>query len=264
MILELIFLTLIIVAFGLFYYKSAVHEFQILQKTYDEHIPWHELLQEDLPIVVRALPKHLLSSWSQKYANKTWPITVLEAQTQKRFRTTLQNWYQEQDATIPTDLQIYTDTLRLSDVTSMWQAIGFRRWSMVTSKATPGIQRTLMPSTLTPVAAEGVLLTATDGEPLMIWIAHEGAIPAISKPYLVGADPWLSTSDTVPLITEVKYVEMRLRPGNAVYIPRHWYYAIKCESNQSQESQNHASWYTKIAFHSPISYLVSAVQKSES
>ena len=56
MVLELAFLVLLIVGLCALAYRSAVHEFQILQKDFTEENNWSELLSEELPLVIRGIP----------------------------------------------------------------------------------------------------------------------------------------------------------------------------------------------------------------
>ena len=64
MFFEVLFLVLLIAGLCVIAYRGAVHEFQILQKDYDPSTVWTEMMNEQLPIVIRDIPKHWLGSWT--------------------------------------------------------------------------------------------------------------------------------------------------------------------------------------------------------
>ena len=233
-------------------YRGAIHEFQILQRDYAPDTDWNELIKEQLPIVIRELPKPWLGNWTRaKTEQKTWVLQVHDAQGQQ-FRTTWAHWLTSRQHT-PTNMPEIGAVAKLQTALEYWHIAGFRHWSWlpagipvpaVISTDTEGIRKTV---------AEYTAIVATDGVPIDMWIAHEGAIPATVASDLEGKDPWIQTSDTIPWIGEVKFVEIKLRPGNAVILPRHWWYALK--------SSEHAdAWYWTGYFHTPISWAVSKIK----
>lgn len=257
MVLELLFLFLLVVGLTALFYRSAVHEFQILQKDYDEENNWSELLSEELPLVVRGVPKSWHGAWNEKAtAKKTWQVQI--KQGGRRYKTTWNNWLTTADPKPqPVNYKEIAIAARLSHNLENMTADGFKRWSWL-PPATPhpyvygdgdvyGVQKS---------TAEFTAIVATDGAPLEIWLAHEGAIPANVSADLEGKDPWIQTTETIPWIGEVKYVEMKLRPGNAVFIPKHWWVGLRKASGSSG-----ASWFWTAHFHTPISWTASRFQK---
>jgi hypothetical protein len=260
MVLELLFLFFLIIGLCAFAYRGAIHEFQILQKDYDGENNWSELLSEELPLVIRGIPKSWSGGWNAKTtAKKTWQVIVRH--DGRRFKTNWSAWlatpYPKPQ---PNNIQEIAAVARLDHTISNWAADGLRRWSW------------LPPSTPQPyvfggtdyigvkkLAAEYTVITATDGAPLELWIAHEGAIPSNVCSDLLGKNPWIQSSETIPWIGEVKYIEMKLRHGNAVLIPKHWWLSIRV----TQEANNVAAWFWIAEFNTPISWIASLV-KTES
>ena len=166
-----------------------------------------------------------------------------------RFRATLKN------NGFPTSESMKTvqDVSRIGLAFSNWTADGFRRWSWIpTSAPDPHVFGPGRTQGVKKVAAEFVAVTATDGAPLELWIAHEGAIPANVHCDLVGKDPWIQTTADIPGIAEVKFIEIKLRPRNTVVIPRHWWYAVR-----TAEGEKTDAWFWIGAFNTPISWVAS-------
>jgi len=97
---------------------------------------------------------------------------------------------------------------------------------------------------------------------MRIWLAHEGAtkggewLPA--NPY--GRDPWALKPEETPWISELKFLEIRLRPGNMLILPPHWWVAFRC-LNEDGSAVHNGSWYWTAEFHSPISWAATIFSK---
>jgi hypothetical protein len=153
-------------------------------------------------------------------------------------------------------------------------SLHFRRpyWlpgSFATGKITAGVLKPIDSDYvgLMKTTAEATCWICTDGRPLRLWIAHEGATKGgkwlPDKPY--GKDPWNLKSEDCPWITEVKFLEMRLRPGNMFILPPHWWVALKCDNDSEKPNGDlimHGSWYWSLEFNSPISWLATRLHKS--
>lgn len=254
MVLELLFLGLLVLALCVLAYRGAVHEFQILQKEYSADMEWSEILSEQLPIVIRNLPRSWLGIWSkQKTENKTWLVTVRDP-AGKKFRTTWNHWINTPNKPKPLNMDEIRDVSKLKTNLQNWYTDGFRRWSWLplVSNPCPEIFSNNEVQGVEKTTAEFKAIVATDGRPLELWLAHEGAIPEKVADELLGKNPWIQTTNEIPWIGEVKYIEIKLRPGNTVIIPRHWYYAVRQE-----EGDDGDSWFWTADFHTPVSRLVS-------
>jgi len=263
MIFETLFLILLIFGIAVVAYRGAIHEFQILQKDYVPNAGWTEMMNEQLPIVIRGLPKHWLGSWTHsKTANKTWEIVVKGAD-EKKFKTTWNNWLQTPNNTKPVDLKSLSEPIKLRNSFEHWAAEGFHQWyTLPTSTPTPYIYQQTDVMGLRKGTADFTAIVATDGTPLELWIAHEGAIPEKVKDDILNKDPWIQTTKEIPWIGDVKYIEIKLRPGNAVLLPRHWWYAVRAARETGMQSPLESyAWFWKGEIHSPVSWLASALRR---
>jgi hypothetical protein len=258
--LEALLVILLILAFFVIAYKGAIHEFQILQKDWKPTIDWSSLLSEQLPLVIRNVEPTWLGSWTRKAtASKTWPIQLRK---DGLFKGRWNEWLLRpgQPPLTPETLQEISAIVNVP--LPLWEDGGFHRWSWIPAHLTRTTPQVLGPAVIRPVqktTATTTLLQATDGAPLTIWLAHEGAIPAKVVPALLQKDPWSLTAEAVPWISEVKFVEIRLRPGNAIAIPAHWYWAAKSQATVG--NMGDGSWFWTAEFQTPISWLVSKVKK---
>jgi hypothetical protein len=261
MVLELLFLALLVGVVCAFVYRGAVHEFQILQKDFDEENNWSELLSEELPLVIRGIPKSWLGAWSERLTGKkSWQIMI--KQDGRRFKTTWANWLASPSPKPqPMNLDEICGVARLQYNFSNWTADGFRRWSWLPVGAPkPRVFNAGDFSGVQKLTAEFTAITSTDGAPLELWVAHEGAIPANVSTDLIGKNPWTQTTEDIPWIGEVKYIEIKLRPGNAIVVPKHWWLAIRPTSADDAA----AAWFWIGEFHTPVSRVASAFQRAKS
>jgi len=261
MFLEIAFLALLILGLCVLSYRGAIHEFQVLQKDYvaadDDAQPWSELLSEDLPVVVRGIPRAWSGGWNARLTSaKNWTTIVRNAEGRK-LRTTWANWLATPaPRPQPENAAALGAAARLSHAIASWTADGFRRWSWLPPACpTPavlgrdaflGVQKT---------AAQFTVVVATDGAPCELWIAHEGAVPADVCNDLIGLNPWIQTTAEIPWIDSVKYIEIKLRPGNAVAIPRHWWYAVRSSCDDD-------AWLWVGEFHTPVSWMATAARRA--
>jgi len=246
MVLELLFVILLLFAIALISYRGAVHEYQILQRNYDDDVNWSELLSENLPIVVRNVPKTWIGGWTAaKHASRPYSIRVVNPQG-KKFKTTWNTWIEESNDTYPDDLSSVQAAAHLERVGQAIQEEGFTRWSYITTVVKPAVIPKGQCRPLTKGVAEFTLLTVTDGAPLTVWLAHEGALNGAE---LIGENPWTVTSDSIPSIGDVKYMEFRIRQYVAIAIPKHWYYALKNDGEAP-------CWYHTVELHTPVSRVV--------
>ncbi len=260
--LEVLLVILLIVAFLMVAYKGAVHEFQILQKDWKPTIDWSALLAEQLPLVIRNVDPTWQGSWTRKATSqKTWPIQVRKEGA--LFKGRWNEWLQNPGQPPLTPETVKEISAFTGTPLPLWADGGFHRWSWIPAHLVNASCRILGPGVAQPVrrtTAACTLVQATDGAPLTLWLAHEGAIPAKVVPAVVGRDPWSLTQENVPWISEMKFIEMRLRPGNALAIPTHWHWAAKAEGEEGVGVMGDGGWFWVAEFHTPVSWLVSRVK----
>jgi hypothetical protein len=261
--LEAVLVALLVLAFLMVAYKGAVHEFQILQKDWKPTIEWSALLAEQLPLVIRNVDPSWIGTWTYRAtAAKSWPLQVRK--DGKLFKTRWSEWIAAPPGQPqPTPHSLHEISAVASPPIALWEDGGFRRWSWIPAHLTKTQVQVLGPGAILPVrksTAAATLLQATDGAPLQVWLAHEGAVP--TQAVLLGRDPWSLTADTVPWISEVKFVEMRVRPGNALVIPTHWYWAARPQVDVgSAETIGEGSWFWTAEWQTPVSWLVSQIHR---
>jgi len=266
MFLESLFVVLLILVLTVIFYRAALHEYTILQKNWDsEDTKWSNLLSERAPLVVREVPKPWIKLWTAARTSKFgWPVVIQDGK--QRVRSSLSIWLQAK----ATPQQKIVNTADISDTAGLYEqatdiAIHFRRpfW-LPGSFAVNNVSCNIIPPTehsfvgLKKTTAEATCWVATDGAPLRIWISHEGAtkggdwLPA--NPY--GRNPWTFKAEETPWISELKFLEVLLRPGNMFILPPHWWVALRCYEPDDTKNINGA-WYWSCEFQSPISWVAS-------
>ncbi len=260
--LEILLVILLLVAFFLVAYKGAIHEFQILQKDWAPNIDWSSLLSEQLPLVIRNVDGSWKGGWGKSLAKKPWPIQVRK--DNQVFKGKWNEWLASPPGQPPIVEESMWEIAELQrPPVETWEDGGFRRPTWIPAHLLRPSVHVLAEDSVQAVrktTAAATVIQATDGVPLQVWLAHEGAIPASVS--LEGANPWALTQDQVPWIQEVKFIEIKLRPGNALVVPTHWYYALKptLSAVGDQPTMADGAWYWIAPFHSPVSWGVSQVR----
>jgi hypothetical protein len=249
MLLEILFLSLLLFAIALIAHKSSVNEYEILQHDYDGDIQWNTLLAENLPLVVRNVPKQWIGGWTpMKYSNRSYKIRVVD-QKGKMYDTRWNTWLMTPQYTQLVKTLSVNELPGIENVLESIKTDGFIRWFYINYIILPSVLHPEYTKKITKCIPEYTLITVTYGSPLTIWLAHEGAL---ANTNLIDQNPWTVTSDTVPTIGDVKYIEIKLRQGNCFAIPKHWFYALKNESDS-------ISWYHVVELHSPLSKILSLI-----
>jgi hypothetical protein len=268
MILESLFIILLVFVFVVIFYRAAIHEYTIVQKDWDtEDVKWSELLTERAPLVVRSVPKTWTRLWTAgRTAKFGWPVVL-----QARVRTSWSAWLNSK----PGASQKIVNEHDLALAAGLYdQAVDmglqFRRFSWLPgSMAVGAVSAGVIPPTpgsfvgLRKTTAEATCWVATDGTPLRIWIAHEGATKGgdYLPPNPYGRDPRGLKPEETPWISELKFMEIRLRPGNLFILPPHWWVALHCDK-ESDETALHGSWYWTCEYHSAVSWLATRFHRT--
>ena len=272
MLLESLFICLLILVFVVIFYRAANHEYTILQKDWgDEEVKWSNLISERMPIVVRQVPKSWTKLWTKaRTAKFGWPVVLQE--NGKRMRTT---WSGLLNA-MPNLRQQILNTSDLANASGLQESaaeigLAFRRpfW-LPGSFSVSNLSAHVVPPRdeafigLRKTTAEATCWIATDGIPLRLWIAHEGATKGgeYLPPRPQGRDPWNLKPEESPWISELKFMEIRLRPGNLFVLPPHWWIGIKCDTALPDKPTMEGGWFWTCEFHSPISWLATRFQRS--
>lgn len=273
MLLESLFIILLLLVFSVIFYRSAIHEYTILQRNWDsEDVKWAALLGEKAPLIIRQVPTAWTKLWTQKRTAKFgWPAVISEKG--QRSRTNWSTWItaknntlsgkrliNEPDLAIAAGLPDQAAEVALNLRSPYWLPGSFAVKNLTASVIAPingafiGLRKT---------TAEATAWVATDGPPLTVWLAHEGATKGGSylpkNPH--GRDPWRLKPEESPWISELKFLEVRLRAGNMLVLPAHWWVAFKCEESNPGGMVGEGSWFWTAEFHSPISWMASKFMK---
>ena len=261
MILQSLIVVLLIFGICVISYRTANHEFQILQKDYASNIVWSEILQEQLPVVIRNIPPSWLGNWTaRKTQTKQWNVSI-QGKSQKTPRVVkFLNWLN-----YPSDPFVNGKELgkhvRLDLTIQNWK--NFRKWSWLpTGLPIPYVISNLPNNSfvgLRKTVADGTAIVSSDGTPLEVWISHEAGIPTSIVEELRGLNPWIQSTNEIPGVENVKFIEMRLRPGNVLILPCHWWFAIR--SVPSKTTDLRTSWFWIYEFQNPISYLATVLTR---
>jgi len=269
MLLESIFVVLLILVFTVMFYRSAIHEYTILQKDWNTiDTKWNELIAERSPLIIRDCPVEWTRLWSKSRTAKFgWPVIVRDGNRKSRaaWSTFLSAKVGAGKSILNGD--VLADTSGLSDYASTISNEIRRPFWLPGSFAVSGLSANVIQPTaaayvgLKKTTAEATCWICTDGPPMRIWLAHEGATKGgdwlPSNP--LGRDPWGFKPEETPWISELKYIEIRLRPGNVLILPPHWWIALRSSESEGKHI-GEGSWYWTAEFHSPISYVASSFQ----
>jgi hypothetical protein len=269
MLLESVFVILLILVFTVIFYRAAIHEYTIIQKdwaTIDTN--WSELIAERSPLIIRECPKEWIKLWNRsRTANFGWPVVLKEGNKKVRasWSTYLKTGVSANKSILNGD--VLADTAGLADYASVISNEIRRPFWLPGSLSVSGLSANIIQPInsayvgLKKTTAESTCWICTDGAPMRIWLAHEGATKGgewlPNNPY--GRDPWNFKPEETPWISELKYIEIRLRAGNVLILPPHWWVALRCDINDGKLIGD-GSWYWTTEFHSPISYLASCFQ----
>lgn len=107
---------------------------------------------------------------------------------------------------------------------------------------------------LTKTTAIHTVLYPTSGvfEVTLLTEQQEKCLP----PAWRGRFPELFTIQDTPLVGEIKYITIKLRPGNMLCIPSHWFYSLR-----AIDKKKPALW-TKFSIDNPISYVSSSMESA--
>jgi hypothetical protein len=273
MFIELLVLLALVAAICYVAYRSAIHEFQILQKDYDPDTDWGALLSEQLPLVIRDVPPSWLGGWTYgKTGHKTWPVYVQQGKGKgkdSKRRKVAWNAYlaEQQKQKQSVDCEDLAASVKLLQTFQNWGYDGMSRpWWLPVGTPTPHLFVQDDHTGLEKTKAEWTVIASTDGAPLELWVAHEGAVPPDVYEYEEPVNPWTATTEHYPWVGDVKFIEIKLRPGNVLMLPRHWWFAVRSALGGTEGIEEegpslnaHGAWWWRGDFHSVTSRVVSLV-----
>ena len=258
--LEIILITSIIFLILTFFYKQAICEFRINQIEWSQksHIP--KLLGEKLPLVVRSIPSSTCWTQSDIQTKRYDSIPVFHEMPISEwisnvFSTVVSNTSTVVSSTVVSSTVVsstivcpwrYSQAERIASVSgiAVWAAkwinptvIGWHRfWTLPRYHCwagNRGLHKTV-----------AWTLFITDSE-LSITIMPESMESFLPAQWLNRFPTEFTQKDT-PFVTDLKYIDIVLRPGTALFIPPHWFVSYVGDL---------LPLVSTISYHTPISYL---------
>jgi len=266
--LELLLLFVILIGIAVLFYRGAVHEFQILQHDWSDDLNWATLLSERAPLVIRDIPIELMGGWRKSaVSRRSWPILLQNVEG--RVRTPCSDWISTPLTKVNNcemeNGERVASSAGIPDLVQEWRSAGLYRWTWIPTSSSsvhllPPTETACWP--LQQIRSDCKWIVATDGAPLRLWLAHEGSIPADMK--LEGRNPWTLTTEEFPWIVDVKFMELRLRPGCAILLPTHWWVAAKPELPivSNSPTVGDGSWFWTADLDTPVSYILKKFPRS--
>jgi len=227
---------------AIFFYKQALEDFDILQIESNQLDKLPTLLTEQSFVVVRSLPPVQL--WSPQTVKEIprihtapyGPHQLIEIASGAALGLPL--YYPKSSETLAdyTRIKTWTETTWLPKVLdSDWKRFLFSIRTEV-SIGDKGLRKTTAYSTL-------VLPTQGD---LVLSVMPESSETYLPKVWKGKAFQNIKRAEA-PLIGEIKFVDIKVRQGSAVFIPPHWIVSVKSGSDQP--------WFLWAEFHHPLSRL---------
>lgn len=189
-----------------FFYKQAIKEFRILQTdSLDKVLP---LMHERCPIVLLPAPIPM-NLWTRKDIEQR---PVLKQRVEKYINKS-STWIEpkeSQEIATQVGFPIWVNQNILPPYKNLlW---GPLLWSQ--TKITIGSQG------LRPTFGYCTILMATEGA-MQVSLINESSDPYLPKQWL-GKRLSKLTKDDAPLLSQIQFVDVIVRPGSALFIPPHW------------------------------------------
>lgn len=233
---------------GAVFYKQSIQEFKINQIEWDQRHQLDSLFEERVPIVVRGIPAAPV--WTQDDVLQR----DLYAMTRAPSGQTLRDLIMAADGVDATWPPAFRRHLYDASALAMWFE---KTWDPVI-QATRGWLASMLPPVgecfyggrgLEKVAASWQLVMPTEGA-LTVSLMTSRVEKWLPKKWR-GMVPSEINKKTVPFAEELKYMDVIVRQGTALWIPAHWYVAWAAKDGGP------APLVCTVDIHTPISYLAS-------
>ena len=244
MILELLFVLAALFLIGIFFYKQALEDFDILQIEANQLEKLQDLISEQSFVVVRSLPPIRL--WTNETTKQMKSLYGVQYGTIR-----LGDFFEAEETKLPTTypktshhlaeatgVRTWVEKTWLEKVYSGWLS-GLFSTSTEVCLGVKGLRKTTAYSTM---------ILPTDGT-LLLSVMPEKSETYLPKTWKGRMFDSLTRVDS-PLIGEIKYVDIKVKQGSAVFIPPHWIVSIR-----NDEESKKAPWFVWGEFHHPLSKL---------
>ncbi len=255
--LAVLFIALLVAMILTFFYKQAVYEFRINQIDWEQREGLGALLAEKVPIVVRDVPH--VAFWTHE------DVMMREAYSFVRVfeDSPLSDWLvrAEKDVVCPwpseharelaavAAVDIWAERelhplIQTNPLLQVWVRPESSCWS-----GSVGLWRTRAPWTCLFVTEGAIQVSVMPGK-------HEKSLPAMWRGVTLGA---LTAHDT-PFVGDLKFLDIVLRPGHALFLPAHWY-ANWVNLEGGEKPSEICPMVCKVEYHTPVSLVARAAAK---
>lgn len=231
-ILSLIFIVLVI------FYKQANEEFTILQLEGNQLVSLPSLLSEKYPIVIRQvqMPTFFTPEAIQQNSRiQTFPISP-EKQLKDALSDTSLSLPLSASRILAQQvgLQVWAEHTWLPYV-STWSFLNFV--NTTANLGEQGLRKTTAYCTLLLPTSQSInIIIMTSGQ--------EKYLPTNWH----NTDPEKYTLNDTPMVGNIKFMEIKVKPGNCLCLPPHWFYTLRASDPKKSmlwcclEIQNPLSW----------------------
>lgn len=249
MILESTVVLVVLFAVLVLFYRQAIEQYNILQIEGSQLVELPKLLAERTPLVIREIgqPK-LFTPDSLKASGRLQQFPIGNQQTLGQYmeKPTLHTVLTNKASLMlakESGLSVWGEHTWFPKLFSyeLLQHIHF--FSSEAHIGEQGLQKT---------AANVTLLYPTSGalEVTLLTEHQEKCLPKMWR----GRFPETFTLQDTPLVGEIKYITIKLRPGHMLCIPTHWFYSIRVADKEKP-----ALW-AKFLLDNPVSYIASSME----
>jgi hypothetical protein len=219
--LELLILFGVLFIILIFFYKQAICEFRINQIEWSQNDTLLGLLHEKVPLVVRTLPPSTFWTASDVLSRPCYAdLPIFQDQTVPQWLSAAGEgagcpWKYPQAEKIATvsGLPIWAkkwlNPVIIHPLLRWWMYPRYHCWA-----GKMGLQRTF---------ATWTCILPMEGE-IMVTIMPETMDAFLPHPW-VGCVPSELTAKDTPFLQDLKFMDIVLRPGSALFLPAHWFMA---------------------------------------
>lgn len=228
---------------AIFFYKQALEEFDVLQIEADQLEQLPKLLSEQSFLVVRSLPH--IQLWNSKIINEI-PRIQKAPYGKKSLLELVDTKSTDYPTTFPSSSEKLAEHTGVHTwVNTMWlpKIIEHQWFGWLFSSRT---EASIGAKGLRKSTAYTTMIMPTEGD-LIISVMPESSETYLPKKWQGRLFQNIKRAEA-PLIGEVKYLDIKVREGSALFVPPHWIVNI----NQEGEK---IPWFLWSEFHHPLSKL---------
>lgn len=244
--LEIILILGVIFIILTFFYKQAVCEFRLNQIEWTQRDTLRTVLSEKIPLVLRGIPTATFWTHDDVMSRPCFQdlsifqeMTLVEWLSQAN-SSSVCPWKDAQAEKIASvsGMAIWSkkwmEPALFSSFLKFWMTPRYHCWT-----GTVGLRKTF---------ATWTCLFPVDGE-ILVSILPETAESSLPADW-IGRVPTEITAKDTPFLQDLKYIDIVLRPGNALFMPPHWFVSWR-----ALDTKSICPMTCTLSYHTPISLL---------